>query len=309
MAFYRFGETGHDDCVLYPDISLDVMDNQIDTLSKAFQAMTVSCSRCHDHKLDDIPQRDYYGLLGVLASSRHVIRTLDLPHRQDELKKKLTATKQKIRRELSETWMGEADGISVERMNHFLSSHKSEATENIEHPLFAWQKTTNPSNVKSWQEQVNESRDAMKAEHDRRVAFNRTNYVSFGDFSAKSNDLTNWGFEGLAVEDGDCFTSHGDFCVLPDGPQIITGVLPAGFFSHGLSQKMNAVVRSPLLPDNKKFVSYKAIGEHKSVCRTVIANCTLPFFHTNRFNSANLSWTKIDPVSYTHLTLPTKRIV
>ena len=38
-AFYRFGETGHDDCVLYPDISLDVMDNQIDTLSKAFQAI------------------------------------------------------------------------------------------------------------------------------------------------------------------------------------------------------------------------------------------------------------------------------
>ena len=96
------------------------------------------------------------------------------------------------------------------------------------------------------------------------------------------------------MEDGACFTSPGDFGVLPDGPQVMPGVLPAGIFSHGLSQKMNAVVRSPLLPDDKKFVSYKAMGGRKSVCRTVIANCTLPYFHTNRFNSQHLGWTTVD---------------
>ena len=103
-AFYRFGETGHDDCVLYPEISLDVMDNQIDTLSKAFQALTVSCSRCHDHKLDHIPQKDYYGLLGIMASSRQVIRTLDIPGSQDALKSQLSELKGRIRAELGSTW-------------------------------------------------------------------------------------------------------------------------------------------------------------------------------------------------------------
>ena len=32
-------------------------------------ALSVSCARCHDHKYDPIPTRDYYSLHGVFASS------------------------------------------------------------------------------------------------------------------------------------------------------------------------------------------------------------------------------------------------
>ena len=151
-----------------------------------------------------------------MASSRQVIRTLDLPHRQDELKKKLAASKQQIRRALSETWMREAEGISTELMNQLLSSQKPEDTkENMDHSLFAWQKMNNLPNGKSWKEQWSESRGAMQAEHNRRTDFNRKNYVPFGDFSDKNSDNTDWGFEGLSVEEGECYTSHGDsiaFC-------------------------------------------------------------------------------------------------
>jgi hypothetical protein len=31
--------------------------------------LTVSCARCHDHKYDPIPTRDYYSLYGIFASS------------------------------------------------------------------------------------------------------------------------------------------------------------------------------------------------------------------------------------------------
>lgn len=292
-AFYRFGETGHDDCVLYPDISLDVMDNQIDTLSKAFQALTVSCSRCHDHKLDDIPQRDYYGLLGVMASSRQVIRTLDLPNRQDELKGKLTALKHSIREELAQIWLSETERISTERIQQ-LCTQSGENLDNIEHPLFTWHKMTKLPSETLWQKQWDETREALKSEHDRRVEFNRNNYVPLGDFSPESNELTNWGFEGLAFENDKCCTPPGDFCVQPDGTQVISDVFRAGFYSHGLSQKLNAVIRSPLLPEDKKFVSYRAMGERHSVCRTVMANCTLPYFHTNRFASSKLSWATVN---------------
>ena len=78
-AFYRFGEVNHDDCVSLRQIGYDLLDNQIDTLSKAFQAMTVACARCHDHKLDAVSMRDYYGLLGILRSSRCVSHTIDAP--------------------------------------------------------------------------------------------------------------------------------------------------------------------------------------------------------------------------------------
>ena len=36
-AFYRLGEAGHDDCVMFREIALDVIDNEIDTLTKTFK--------------------------------------------------------------------------------------------------------------------------------------------------------------------------------------------------------------------------------------------------------------------------------
>jgi hypothetical protein len=40
----------------------DERDDLIATTSQAFLGLTVGCARCHDHKIDPIPQRDYYGL-------------------------------------------------------------------------------------------------------------------------------------------------------------------------------------------------------------------------------------------------------
>lgn len=50
----------------------DRIDNQIDVFGKAFLGMTVACARCHDHKFDAIPTKDYYGLFGFVQSSRYV---------------------------------------------------------------------------------------------------------------------------------------------------------------------------------------------------------------------------------------------
>jgi hypothetical protein len=46
----------------------DVIDERIDTTTKAFLGLTVSCARCHDHKFDPIPTADYYSLHGIFAS-------------------------------------------------------------------------------------------------------------------------------------------------------------------------------------------------------------------------------------------------
>src|SRR5262249_20230872 len=44
---------------------LDQYDDRIDTLARGFLGLTVACARCHDHKFDPIPTRDYYALAGV----------------------------------------------------------------------------------------------------------------------------------------------------------------------------------------------------------------------------------------------------
>jgi cytochrome c553 len=49
-------------------LRMDVVDEQIDVISKGLLAQTVSCARCHDHKFDPIPTRDYYSLAGILRN-------------------------------------------------------------------------------------------------------------------------------------------------------------------------------------------------------------------------------------------------
>ena len=38
--------------------------------TRTFLALTVGCARCHDHKFDPIPTRDYYSLAGIFQSSQ-----------------------------------------------------------------------------------------------------------------------------------------------------------------------------------------------------------------------------------------------
>jgi cytochrome c553 len=48
---------------------LDVADEQIDVTTQAFLGITAACARCHDHKFDPIPQKDYYALAGIFRST------------------------------------------------------------------------------------------------------------------------------------------------------------------------------------------------------------------------------------------------
>jgi cytochrome c553 len=48
----------------------DLIDDQIDVVSRGLLGLTVACARCHDHKYDAVPTEDYYSLYATLASSR-----------------------------------------------------------------------------------------------------------------------------------------------------------------------------------------------------------------------------------------------
>ncbi|XZE53211.1 PSD1 and planctomycete cytochrome C domain-containing protein [Planctomycetaceae bacterium SH139] len=51
-------------------LAMDAIDEQIDTVGKAFLGMTLGCARCHDHKFDPIKHRDYYSLAAIFKSTR-----------------------------------------------------------------------------------------------------------------------------------------------------------------------------------------------------------------------------------------------
>ena len=47
----------------------DEMDDMLSTTTTAFLGLTVGCARCHDHKFDPFPQRDYYQLLSTFTKT------------------------------------------------------------------------------------------------------------------------------------------------------------------------------------------------------------------------------------------------
>src|SRR5258707_13306325 len=85
----------------------DIIDDRIDVVMRGLQGLTVACARCHDHKFDPIPTRDYYSLHGVFASS---VEPAELPllHKSDPTAgptpflKELQARQEKVDRFLKE---------------------------------------------------------------------------------------------------------------------------------------------------------------------------------------------------------------
>lgn len=55
---------------------LDLADEQIDVTTQAFLGITAACARCHDHKFDPIPQKDYYALAGIFRSTETCYGTI-----------------------------------------------------------------------------------------------------------------------------------------------------------------------------------------------------------------------------------------
>ena len=51
------------------NFEMDVVADQIDVIGTGIMGISVACARCHDHKFDPIPTRDYYALAGVFTST------------------------------------------------------------------------------------------------------------------------------------------------------------------------------------------------------------------------------------------------
>ena len=76
----------------------DERHDRVDVVSRGFLGLTVGCARCHDHKYDPIPTRDYYSLAGVFLNAPYreyplapkgVVDEWDAQNKKIEKKEKL----------------------------------------------------------------------------------------------------------------------------------------------------------------------------------------------------------------------------
>jgi hypothetical protein len=68
---------------------MDDLDDIVSTTAATFTGLTVGCARCHDHKFDPIPQRDYYRMQAVFAGVQHEDR--DIPVDDAALRREVAA--------------------------------------------------------------------------------------------------------------------------------------------------------------------------------------------------------------------------
>ncbi len=73
---------------------LDAADLQVDMVGRTFLGLTLGCARCHDHKFDPIPNKEYYGLIGIFLSTKTIasgneggINMVRLPETTDIVKR------------------------------------------------------------------------------------------------------------------------------------------------------------------------------------------------------------------------------
>ena len=69
LGFLRMG-TWEADANFKTQLRQDVLNEITTTIPQVFLGLTVGCARCHDHKYDPIPQRDFYRMQSFFAATR-----------------------------------------------------------------------------------------------------------------------------------------------------------------------------------------------------------------------------------------------
>lgn len=287
-AFFRFGEVNHDSCVQFGVIGYDIVDNQLDTLTKAFQATTVACARCHDHKMDAVSTRDYHALLGVLRSTRSVMRTLDGPETNRDALAALRKQKKAYRAELARIWRSDAVNIDAAKLRALAAAAKDK-TPDISSPLHAWYQVSKPActNLPAEWTKLSAAHSNKLADHS---AFNRTNFTLLADF--RNRIPSGWVTDGMGLRDG--VNRGSDFVPAHDGSNAVKAVLSSGLFTFALSDRLNGALRSPTLPRTRAKISFEVVGGRFSLARMVFNNCQLNYTHQHSIHHDAWSWVTVN---------------
>ena len=270
---------------------LKVVENQIEVFSKAFQGLTTSCARCHDHKFDPITQKDFFALYGVFASTRPGLVTVDSEALLSAGRDRLEALRHQIRVELAKAWKTteissvlRKAGDRLDRDNETSDEGSSddkpdrrlEALVDLleglgpkaEHPLKPWldlRHLEGPEFLEGWA-RVRSQWLEVAAE---RRASRASDFRPAWDLR-RAGDYKQWFPSGPGVPettDGD-----GEFRVLTAGDRILAGVLPAGVHTGLDSQKYGGILGSPRFRIDSDYISLKVTGTNFPYAKVIVEN-------------------------------------
>lgn len=286
----RLGERRHGDNADAEGVTQEAVGNVIDTVSKGFIATTVACAQCHDHKLDAVAQRDYYGLAGILMSSRWGVSGVDTADPNLRVIKELKDIKHNIRRELAQQWRAAKNSlkkkIAAVPADDAVKPADPKASAKAKSPP----KPSFPDSVPALWRHLNEATtngvsleaawtklaEEFQQERGKRIAGNQTNLHLLADF-AREELPAGWQVDGFGMKHG--LVNDGEMVIAGEGDAAIAQLLPAGRWSHVWSARLAGAVRSRLFDsDPPATFSVGYAGGQYSAESLIVDNC----FHSER---------------------------
>lgn len=231
-------------------------DNQIDALTKATMAMTVSCARCHNHKFDPISQADFYKFYGIMVSSRPGTINIDSPEFQNKHRESLLELKGLIKEELADYWLKQAHN-AIQRLTTLQGPVVEEIKKQAHHPLHAWFALKDQDDLETGWAQLTRDHQ-QRVEKKKKAIAQATFYANLGN----QNDYDQWFKNGTGLSNK--VSPAGSFSIAFEGPETLSGIYPSGVYSHLLSSKDNATLGSVFHKAQGSQTSVLAIGENST---------------------------------------------
>ncbi len=236
-------------------------DDQIDTITKGFLGLTVSCARCHHHKFDAISQDDYYALFGILSNGRPAQKVIDDPAYLKNSEKPLLHLKKEIKKEIVKVWKNVNLNIEFE----IIKKSTEEDALNFLHPWEKLHSLVDENFSKEWQvlnKKVKES--------EARLNLHRSTVYPVSWQLKDPKTYSEWKKSGTGLKKNP--SKAGSFTLTLKGDKILENILPAGAYTHLLSTKQNGTLSSPRFEFKEGNLWVRVIGDKGTTVRYSVWN-------------------------------------
>jgi len=251
MVFHGFAPT---DAL---DERVRFTDDQINTVTKAFLGLTVSCARCHDHKFDAISQADYYALFGIFSSTLPATIAVDAPGVLERNRDELAALKPAIRQQLAAHWAASLPSKATEWENRLAGKNDRGPALTLLAEMQA-AKSDPAAIARLWNTAKKRAQDDASKVPSATKQWDLSDPTHFQSWSRYG--------EGLLESEP---APAGSFTLTDDklgADRVVRSILPAGAYSHLISTKHRAVLASaPFDLDGEYDLHLLLTGEGSSV--------------------------------------------
>lgn len=259
-------------------------DDQINSVTKAFMGLTVSCARCHNHKFDAISQADYYALYGIFTAPLPATIAVDAPGVLERNRDELAALKKEIRPALGNWWKaamptGAAEwnqrkGRDLEGLSAFLGDLV--AAKDDAAVAEVWDRA---------RKRLADHRSASEAFAAKAV---------WRSHLSEPSEFSQWSRYGEGGADSPA--PAGDFLLSTEKDAVVARILPGGGYSSTLSTRHRSVIASAPIDLDREFDLFVRIAGDDVQARYVVQHYprTGTIFPQTNLADGDWRWIKYD---------------